>query len=118
MTKHVASPKPQAPTLLHLDDSRRIPATKKGIRDRLRVQTACGKGRGATSTTDREAVTCPACRATMPAHAPLSPAPAPASVPKRFAGQPAKPCKDGGMTIYGATVTYCVPCGKQRGAAR
>ena len=99
---------------LHLDATRRVAATKKGRPDRLIVQTACGKGRGAVSTTDKDMVTCPECRATLP---PVEPPPVdavqvPAGVPKRYVGKPAKPCKDCGKIIYGKTVERCVPCWK------
>ena len=111
MPSKAATPKTK---MLHLDASRRVPATKKGLSDRLIVQTACGKGRGAVSTTDKAMVTCPECRATLPQvePPPVDSVPAPAGVPKRYAGKPAKPCKDCGTTIYGKTVERCVPCWK------
>jgi hypothetical protein len=101
----------KAVPVLHLDQSRRGPATKKGRPDRLIIQAAWGAGRAAPMTAVRDAVTCPASRATM---VPLTPGPA--AVPQRFQGKPAKPCADCDPTIYGTTVTDCVPCWKKRQA--
>ena len=120
--KAATKPVPTAPTktkTVHMDASQRVTATKKGHPDRLIVQTTCGRGRGANMSTKRDEVTCPECVALLP---PVEPppvaSPAPTSVPKRYVGKPAKPCKDCGTTIYGKTVERCVPCWKAYQAAK
>jgi hypothetical protein len=118
-TAKTAPTTPITPKMLHLDASQRVASTKKGRPERLIVQALCGAGRTAAKamTTDRQAVTWPSCQAALPPVAPVAETPAP-TTPKRYVGKPAKPCADCGVTIYGTTVTRCVPCWKKRQAAR
>jgi hypothetical protein len=116
MTTSIKAPKTtKAPKILHLDYSQRVASTRKGRSDRLIVQTACGKGRSTTMTTDTTLVTCPACRATI----------APVEVPTAHAdfaldaqGRPAHVCACGAV-FYGKTVSkQCYRCWKAVQAAK